>query len=301
MPSSEQLTFSFSAIRNSELLAVHWFENRLPLEPEWQLVQGQMQAFAGDLLKLWSEERERVDRYGNEAGLEHAFIQPVFQLLGWKVRYQPHLQGRAPDYALFSDDEAFDQAHAAGHTNPDFWKYATLVADAKAWHISLDRSIREGSRREYPPEQIEWYLDRSRLDFGILTNGRLWRLIPRELGARKPRFKTYLEIDLPRLLNRLREHFLIGEELKDLTRFFLFFSPIGYSTKNVAQALVQRAIQGSAEYSISVGEDLKERVFEALRFCIQGLLSVEENELDPNRHLRECKCPSSEFLRQRAG
>jgi hypothetical protein len=204
----------------------------------------------------------------------------VLQLLGWKIKYQTYLQGREPDYALFADNEAFDAALTAGHMNPNFWQHATLVADAKAWHVSLDRPIREGSRREYPPEQIEWYLDRSRLDFGILTNGRLWRLVPREIGARKPRFKTYLEVDLPHLLERLRENLLIGEELNDLTRFFLFFSPTGYSTKDVAQSLVSRAVQGSAEYSISIGEDLKERVFEALRICIQGFLSVAENELD---------------------
>jgi hypothetical protein len=40
-----------------------------------------------------------------------------------------------------------------------------------------------------------------------------------------------------------------------------------------------RAVQGSAEYSIAVGEDLKERVFEALRICMEGFLSVPENKL----------------------
>jgi hypothetical protein len=49
MPAPEQLSFSFSAIRNSELLAVHWIENRLPLEPEWQIVSDQMHEFADNL------------------------------------------------------------------------------------------------------------------------------------------------------------------------------------------------------------------------------------------------------------
>src|SRR5207248_9006297 len=108
MPASEQLSFSFSAIRNSELLAVHWFEHRLPLEPEWQQVRDQVQEFATNLLKLWSEQRHRVELYGNEAGLEHAFIQPVFELLGWKLKYQTYLAGREPDYALFANDAALD-------------------------------------------------------------------------------------------------------------------------------------------------------------------------------------------------
>ncbi len=82
----------------------------------------------------------------------------------------------------------------------DFWAHAALVADAKAWHVNLDRPTRVGARREYPPEQIEWYLDRSRLDYRILTNGRLWRLVPRVRGTNKPRFQTYLEVDLLHLL-----------------------------------------------------------------------------------------------------
>ena len=82
MPAPEQLLFSFSAIRNSEFLAVHWFENRLPLEPEWQQVRDQVQDFAKSLLKLWSEQKNRVELYGNEASLEHGFIQAVLQLLG---------------------------------------------------------------------------------------------------------------------------------------------------------------------------------------------------------------------------
>ena len=108
-----------------------------------------------------------------------------------------------PDYALFLHEQSLDAALRAGRTNPDFWRHATLVADAKAWHISLDRPTRVGKSREYPPEQIEWYVNRSLCDYGILTNGRLWRLVPRILGPSKPRFQTYLEVDLPRLLESL--------------------------------------------------------------------------------------------------
>jgi len=176
---------------------------------------------------------------------------------------------------LFMDDEALDAALARGHSAPRFWRHATVVADAKAWHVSLDRPTRTGSQREYPPEQIEWYLDRSRLNFGILTNGKLWRLVPRELGAGKPRFKTYLEVDLPRLLGQLakQKQLTIGaEELDDLRRFVLFFSPVGFLAEGVAQSLVVRTVQGSAEYAIGIGENLKDRVYEALSCGGSGFL-----------------------------
>src|SRR5215472_2230411 len=124
-PDPRQLSLSFSAVRNSELLAVHWLDQRLPLEPEWQSVRRNLERVASGLLQLWAEQKTRVDRYGIEASLEQAFIQPVFQLLGWKLKYQTFLQGREPDYALFADDAALDAALAAGQTNPSFWQHAT--------------------------------------------------------------------------------------------------------------------------------------------------------------------------------
>jgi hypothetical protein len=191
---------------------------------------------ADGLLQLWAQQKTRVEHYGIEASLEQAFIQPVLQLLGWKLKYQTFLQGVRQIMPFFSDDEMLDAALAEGHSAPGFWRHATVVADANAWHVSLDRPTRIGSHREYPPEQIEWYLDRCWLDFEILTNGRLWRLVPRELAPGKPRFKTYLEVDLPHLLKRLiqqKQRTIGAEELEDLRRSVLFFSPVGFSTERL--------------------------------------------------------------------
>ncbi len=174
---------------------------------------------------------DRAEKYGDEAGLEQKLIQPVFEALGWQIKYQTFLQGREPDYALFLSAAELDRALDAGRRSPDFWSHATLVADAKAWHVNLDRPTRVGAKREYPPEQIEWYLDRSRCEYGILTNGRYWRLVPRVLGLSKPRFQTYLEVDLPRLLEdatRPSAQLQLGpggEEFKAFLCFFLLFGP----------------------------------------------------------------------------
>ena len=174
----QQLTLPLFPLRNNELLSNHWLEHRLPLEPEWKEQFNRAEDVLQVLLTLWRSEKDRVALYGDEAGLEHRFIQPVLEALGWHLKYQTYLDGREPDYALFLHEQSLDAALRAGRTNPDFWRHATLVADAKAWHISLDRPTRVGKSREYPPEQIEWYVNRSLCDYGILTNGRLWRLVP---------------------------------------------------------------------------------------------------------------------------
>jgi Eco57I restriction-modification methylase len=297
-----QLTFQFGPIVNSEFLSNHWLDHRLPLEPEWGELRKAAAEAAGKLITLWTREKTRVERYGDEAGLEEKFIQPVFEILGWSLKYQAYLQGREPDYALFTTDDKLNDAITAGRGNPDFWLHASLVADAKAWHVSLDRPQRVGSRREYPPEQIEWYLDRSRVNFGILTNGRLWRLVPRDIERSRPRFQTYLEVDLPALIDRIAapetqlQFGIHGPELDLFLRFFLLFSVHGFAPAGARVPLIRRAVEGSSEHALGVSEELKERVFEALRLSIEGFIAHPPNELNPDSDLAVCQSQGLVFL-----
>jgi type I restriction-modification system DNA methylase subunit len=275
------------------------------LEPEWEELRAESDRILNILADLWRQQRDRVGHYGDEAGLEQAFIQPLLLALGWKLKYQTWLQRREPDYALFLDDNSLDAALRAGRQEPEFWSHPAILADAKAWHLNLDRPTRVGNNREYPPEQIEWYLDRSRLPYAILTNGKHWRLIPRTLDPGKARFQTYLEVDIERLLNTYvgpekgpRDHALadIQESSEDFFRFFLFFSPSAFRSIQARPPLIERARLGSSEHALSVGEDLKLRVFEALRLCIEGFLTHADNGLNPATDLGTCREQSLVFL-----
>jgi hypothetical protein len=281
------------SLRNRELFSNHWLTRRLTLEPEWRELPDAAAGTLEQLAQLWAVQKGRVESYGGEQALEQAFIQPVFQGLGWHLLYQTHLRGRKPDYALFRSDVALEAALAAGRTSPDFWKHPDIVADAKAWHVALDRPAITGQQREYPPEQIEWYLTNSQLDYGILTNGRVWRLVPRAHDPGQPRFQTYLECDLAALLEdrvkNLRTSAKVWYGFEDFLAFFLFFSPHGYTQALNRPPLVERARKGSSEYRLGVGDGLKERVFEALSLCIEGFLSYPPNNLTADAHLEICR------------
>lgn len=283
---AKQRTIQFNPVKNFALFSSHWIENRLRSEPEWTELEGRARQALEELRRLWAIQRGRVAQFGNEAALEHAFIQPVFELLGWKAIYQTFLQGRKPDYALFLDDAALDRALVAGRNSSDFWDHPKVVSDAKAWHVSLDRPTFVGNQREYPPQQIEWYLDRSHLDYGILTNGRLWRLIPRQYTGQQRRFQTYLECDLPAVLEALRDTSIL---IEDFMEFFLFFSPAAFEERDGRKPLIVRAVEGSSEYRLGVGESLKQRTYRALELCIEGLLTLPANGLNPSDHLRLCR------------
>jgi hypothetical protein len=245
------------------------------------------------LTELWNTQRTRVAQYGAEQALEQAFIQPVLQIIGWKILYQTYLRGRKPDYALFQGDSDLEAALAAGRTNPEFWRYPSVVADAKAWHVPLDRPTITDQQREYPPEQIEWYLNGSQLDYAILTNGRTWRLIPRVHEPGQSRFNTYLECDLAALLSDRLAHSNMLPALwagfDDFFVFFLLLSPRAFTDSVERPSLIQRARQGSTEYRLGVGDGLKQRVFDALSVCIEGFLAYRPNALDPNADLEQCR------------
>ena len=150
-----QLLLPLGPVRNSELFSNYWLTRRLELEPEWQELIPRVELVLERLSLLWTEQRSRVERYGKEAPLEQAFIQPGLEALGWKIYYQAHVQGRKPDYALFASDEAYDEALGHGHASEAFWQHPSVVADAKAWHVPLDKPSGVDGRKEYPPQQIE--------------------------------------------------------------------------------------------------------------------------------------------------
>lgn len=295
MPGLIQPSLSFGTVHNVGLFSSHWLENRLKLEPEWVECRAKAREVLDGLAEIWKVQRNRVERYGDEQGLEEGFIQPVLRQLGWKLKYQTWLQKREPDYALFLDDAGLDAALAAGRDSEDFWAAAKVVADSKAWHVRLDRPTKDKNKREYPPEQIEWYLDRSRLDWGVLTNGRTWRLVPRQLGPHQRRFQTYLEVDLADMLQEwasppadqaVTER---SAQFDDFLQFYLFFSPAGFVESVRRKFLIRRAAEGSSEYRLGVSEGLKGQAFEALRVCIEGFLAFGPNELEPARDLLLCR------------
>ncbi len=67
----------FAVVRNSGLFSSHWLEHRLSLEPEWKELRDEAMQALEDLETLWKTEHKRVEKYGDEQGLEHAIIQPV--------------------------------------------------------------------------------------------------------------------------------------------------------------------------------------------------------------------------------
>lgn len=118
-----------------------------------------------------------------EADTEQKLIYPLLGLLGWNhisVQQNLTVRGRkdVPDALLFPDAEA--DATASGLEPWQRFRHGAALVEAKRWGRPLDRQ--GAGDQGVPSTQIMHYLQRAsvvtegRMPWGILTNGRHWRL-----------------------------------------------------------------------------------------------------------------------------
>ena len=156
----------------------------------------------------------------NEPETEKELIWPVLEVLGWHdVLPQQNLsvggREKVPDGLLFGDSAA--KAKAAAEKSWSRFSHGLCIMEAKRWNRPLDRKDKANSNDpSIPSNQILSYLrrvgdvTRGKLRWGILTNGRLWRLYYE--GANSVA-EEFLELDLGVLLPRYQAGLL------DDTRF----------------------------------------------------------------------------------
>ncbi|MGA9864994.1 MAG: restriction endonuclease [Acetobacteraceae bacterium] len=158
-------------------------------------------AFAAEARALWGHLEQM--RRPSEAETESVFIFPVLDLLGWRhLPQQEPGRGRRDiaDALLFLDDAALAKARAT-HQTADRFRLGAVVVENEARGTLLDRA---SGKNETPSTQIIRYLGRAEsqsggvLRWGLLSNGRFWRLYWANARARA---EGFLELDLPGLLD----------------------------------------------------------------------------------------------------
>ena len=144
----------------------------------------------------------------NESQTEDDLIWPVLRELGWSASLRQqnlsvHGHQNVPDGLLFADEAAKDRANGFVHE----WRRYELglaIVESKRWLRPLDRRSGEQGEDTAPSTQMLRYLRRvddlttGRLRWGILTNGRQWRLYYQ--GALSVS-EQFLEIDLTAVLD----------------------------------------------------------------------------------------------------
>jgi hypothetical protein len=244
---------------NRALFSDYYLNERLPEHPAWN-AEDRNQAFR-EVRKTFAGARRR---FAGEDGvtMRRELIRPLLETLGFRVDVpsppgekasptESGREGQVPDFLLYAD----------GRDEP-----AAFVL-AYPWNRYLDGKDdkRDDERpEENPGAQVVTLLEAGAADWGIVTNGKTWRLYSSRAHSRAT--NTY-EVNL-------EETLASAEPGEPFRYFYLFFrteafmpdpkgfqKPLG-STASVT--FLDWLMEESQTYARELGERLKERVFEEI-------------------------------------
>jgi len=270
MPDS-QLSLHLPAHQNRQLFSDHYLNEILPTQAGWRALASSAATALTDISGIF-------DRYvpsENEAQLEDTLVRPVLRALGYTFEVQAPLKTpdgtKVPDYVFYRDDAALAVHKNQVLTEAVAGEGAFAVGDAKYWNRPLDIAVRtkgaDALSNKNPAYQIYFYMLHSGVAWGILTNGRLWRLYHRD-SAHK--LDVCYEVDLEELVRS-----------GDVQRFLYFYAFFRRAAFEPGALCLTELLRASVEYAHGVGATLKSQVYDALRHLAQGFLDYPANALQP--------------------
>jgi len=270
-----QLTFGINpAHHNQYLFSDHYLDNLLPYDPRWDAALPEAEAFLAWLQRLYAQEQEQLPKY-NENQLEEHWFKNILRQLGHVFEGQASVPGlndgvKRPDY-IFFPDEATRQAAAGAQKTKEYAADALAVGEVKRWDVPLSRKQKSGGasfEAQNPSWQIDYYLRATGLKWGILSNGRLWRLVHKDTSQR---LSIHYEVDLVDLLSR--------GDAGAMRYFTLFFRQAALRPDAQGRVFLPDALAASMAYAVALEEDLETNVYQALERLMQGFLDLPTNGL----------------------
>jgi len=244
--------------KNSRLFSDYYLKELLPNDPIWEI---DVSEYFKKIKEIYERKKDVIESL-NEPSLEDQFIRPILRVLGHKWEVQPSLRKyKKPDYSFYETEEEKVKAELS----KDYFGNAIAVGEVKRWERSLDRKLKSESDpfEVYAPSlQMERYLWLAEVKWGILTNGRFWRIYERNTSNK---LDIYYEIDLVNILE--------NNDLEAFKYFYLFFR------KKAFPDFLNKVYEESIDYAKAVGEDLKSNVYKAIRILANGFLETPGNNL----------------------
>ena len=266
-----------SPYNNQYLFADRYLDHILTGDERWPAGLAEAEAFLGWLRDLYEHEREHLPAY-SEHQLEQVWFRPILEHLGHVWQEQARVPGlgsgiRQPDYVFFPA-EAARQAAVSAQKTEEYAQHALAVGEVKAWDVHLSKKRRAGGPTfdaQNPSYQIDYYIKATGLTWGILSNGRQWRLVHRESSYR---LDTYYEVDLIALLER--------GSASAMRYFTMFFHQAAFQEDAQGRVFLNDVLAGSRAYAIALEEDLRENAYLALEQLMQGFYDYTPNRLEPD-------------------
>jgi hypothetical protein len=255
-------------VHQGALFTTDWLKEGITATPQWQALDD------ARIAELWTQSRHLLDdllkrKNPTEADTEQKLIYPLLGLLGWDhISVQQNLtkHGRkdVPDALLFPDAAA--DATASGLEPWQRFRHGAALVEAKRWGRPLDRQ--GAGDQGVPSTQIMHYLQRAsvvtegRMPWGILTNGRHWRLYYQNaLSVAEDFFEIDLGkvFDLPGCTPELFDAGITAEHAFRL--FVLAFGRDAFLPTEQGRSFHLIALEETKRWEERVRKDLAETVF----------------------------------------
>ena len=283
---------------SGQLFTQYFLTDGIHTTAEWESVGDEYSEFRNAIGPLYDSFSNRANP--NEAETEQDLIRPVLELLGWED-YLPQ-QGTAqheqvPDHLLFRDSEGKDQAAARPNT-ADRYQYAMVVQESKRLGLSLDSRDKNESN---PHDQILSYLETAasstdgEIRWGLLSNGRVWRLYDR---LKRPRSDSYVEFDVEDCLSKISKE---NDESALKTFYLLFRRRAFVQSGGEVTTFLEQALEEGRRYEERVAQDLSGVVFDEIYPSLTKALALASGvpqlpEDERSGSLMECRDAALIFL-----
>jgi hypothetical protein len=267
-------------VESKNLFSRHYLEERLIEMPEWKGLKDHIRVFE-EIKEIYFKEKSELEKY-DEKQLEVHFIMKILKKLGhvFEVQQASDWGRLTPDYAFFSDEVSRRDAQQQ-KGNRAFYKKVLAVGDAKKWGTPLDRKATGKGKYEFtnPSFQIDVYLRDTGVNWGILTDGRYWRLYYKETSSR---LDSYYQVDLASIIESIaKSESKYDTKYADFKYFYLFFCREAFLRDETGKNFLEKVYAQGLSYAKKIGKDLEKNVYKALKILGQGFLNWPGNNLTP--------------------
>ncbi len=209
------------------------------------------------------------------------FLDKVLARLGWEFMTENALRGftgacKKPDYSLYLNRDALDQA-AAAPLETDAVRLALTVLEAKRFRHPLDAVSKRETPHLFPCQQIQEYLRLARdergqryFDWAVLTNGNEWRLYTERSSA-----DAYFSFTLVNPDGTLCAP-------ADFRLFRKLFSPEAFVRRPDGACALDDFQAEAVRFQSELEANLKRRVFDVLEELATAFADQPENAISPN-------------------
>ncbi len=269
-----QATLEKLPFHNSNLFSAYYLSERLRDRSEWDCDDDAREVL-DEITELYELEKDLLPSYKEDALID-SWIDEVLDILGYGTNVEttlPEGDGYV-DVLLFEDTQTRRDAaevYLSSNDTTDLFEGGISLLEAKQWDADFSKRFSENRPYYNASQQIRRYLDKtpSNIEWGILTNGRKWRLY----GTKDHEAQIYYEVDLPELIEE--------GNLNKFKYFYLFFRPEAF--RKVSGSTFLDTVWSESETATQeLGDDLQDNVFRALRVLGHGIVETNDLDIDPD-------------------